>query len=43
MLLYMIVGGMPQAVKDWVETKDFDEMDRTKRNILSLYIFINLP
>lgn len=37
MRLYMIVGGMPQAVKDWVETKDFDEMDRTKRNILSLY------
>lgn len=37
MRLYMIVGGMPQAVKDWVETKDFDEVDRTKRNILSLY------
>lgn len=37
MRLYMIVGGMPQAVKDWVDTKDFDEVDRTKRNILSLY------
>ncbi len=35
--LYMIVGGMPQAVNDWVETKDFDEVDRTKRNIISLY------
>lgn len=35
--LYMIVGGMPQAVAEWVETKDFDEVDRTKRNILSLY------
>lgn len=35
--LYMIVGGMPQAVKEWVETMDFDEVDRTKRNILSLY------
>lgn len=35
--LYMIVGGMPQAVAEWVETNDFDEVDRTKRNILSLY------
>ena len=35
--LYMIIGGMPQAVKEWIETKDFDEVDRTKRNILSLY------
>ena len=34
---YLIVGGMPQAVAEWVETKDFDEVDRTKRNILSLY------
>lgn len=34
--LYMIVGGMPQAVAEWVETKDFEEVDRTKRNILSL-------
>lgn len=35
--LYMIVGGMPQSVAEWVESKDFDEVDRTKRNILSLY------
>ena len=35
--LYMIVGGMPQAVEEWVNTMDFDEVDRTKRNILSLY------
>lgn len=35
--LYMIVGGMPQAVAEWVTTKDFDEVDRTKRNILALY------
>lgn len=35
--LYMIVGGMPQAVNEWIETQDFDEVDRTKRNILSLY------
>lgn len=35
--LYMIVGGMPQAVAEWVASKDFDEVDRTKRNILALY------
>ncbi len=35
--LYMIVGGMPQAVLEYVGTKDFAEVDRTKRNILDLY------
>ena len=35
--LYMIVGGMPQAVEAWITTKDFDEVDRVKRNILALY------
>lgn len=35
--LYMIIGGMPQAVQEWIETHDFDEVDRTKRNILSIY------
>lgn len=35
--LYMIVGGMPQAVAEWVESNDFDRVDSTKRNILSLY------
>lgn len=34
---YMIVGGMPQAVKEYVETKDFDSVDRIKRDILELY------
>lgn len=34
---YMIVGGMPQAVKKWAETKDFDQVDRQKRLILNLY------
>lgn len=34
---YMIVGGMPQAVKAYVETKDFEQVDRIKRNILHLY------
>ncbi|MCQ2202239.1 MAG: AAA family ATPase [Bacteroidales bacterium] len=35
--LYMVVGGMPQAVAEWVESRNFDEVDRTKRNILALY------
>ncbi len=34
---YMIVGGMPQAVQAFVETNDFDEVDRVKRRILKLY------
>ena len=34
---YMIVGGMPQAVQTYVETKDFNEVDKIKRNILKLY------
>ncbi|MBQ8471984.1 MAG: ATP-binding protein [Bacilli bacterium] len=34
---YMIVGGMPQAVFEYVETKDFNKVDQIKRNILNLY------
>lgn len=34
---YMIVGGMPQAVERYVETHDFDNVDRVKRAILELY------
>ena len=34
---YLIVGGMPQVVKKYVETHDFQEADRLKRDILSLY------
>ena len=34
---YMIVGGMPQAVAEYVETNDFLKVDMVKRNILSLY------
>ena len=34
---YMIVGGMPQAVKEYIETKDFNKVDQIKRNILNLY------
>lgn len=34
---YMIVGGMPQAVEEYVQTKDFNKVDQVKRNILDLY------
>lgn len=34
---YMIVGGMPQAVLEYVESKDFTKVDQIKRNILNLY------
>ena len=34
---YMIVGGMPQAVKEYVTYRDFSRVDRIKRNILKLY------
>lgn len=34
---YMIVGGMPQVVQEYVETQDFNKVDLVKRNILELY------
>lgn len=34
---YLIVGGMPQAVQEYIDTKDFDKVDRVKRDILTLY------
>lgn len=34
---YMIVGGMPQAVQTYIDTKDFDKVDERKRDILSIY------
>lgn len=35
--LYMLVGGMPQAVDKYIETHDFSKVDRVKRGILRLY------
>ena len=35
--LYMIVGGMPQVVKEYVDTRDFDLVDARKRDILNIY------
>ena len=34
---YMIVGGMPQAVEKYIQTRDFEAVDIIKRNILNLY------
>ena len=34
---YLIVGGMPQAVQEYVKTRDFDKVDLIKRDILTLY------
>ena len=34
---YLIVGGMPQAVEKYVNTKNFKEVDLIKRDILNLY------
>ncbi len=34
---YLIVGGMPQAVAKFVETRDFEQVDQVKRDILNLY------
>ena len=36
--IYMIVGGMPQAVQAFVDSKDFDKVDRVKRGILRVYV-----
>lgn len=35
--LYMLVGGMPQAVIKYLETNNLAEVDNTKREILDLY------
>jgi len=35
---YMIVGGMPQAVQAFVDSKDFDKVDQVKRGILQVYV-----
>ena len=34
---YMIVGGMPQAIQTFVDSKDFDKVDQVKRGILQVY------
>lgn len=36
--LYMLVGGMPQAVNAYLDTPDFAVVDAVKRDILQLYM-----
>ncbi|MCR5710850.1 MAG: AAA family ATPase [Prevotella sp.] len=35
--LYMLVGGMPQAVNAYLETNNFSMVDRVKRGIIKVY------
>lgn len=35
--LYMLVGGMPQAVNECLDTNNLSKVDRVKRSILELY------
>lgn len=35
--LYMVIGGMPQAVDTYLKTQDFRAVDDVKRSILDLY------
>ena len=35
--LYMLVGGMPQAVNAYIEHNNFENVDKVKREILELY------
>ncbi len=34
---YMAIGGMPEAVQTYIDTKDFREVDRIQRNLLQGY------
>lgn len=35
--IYLIVGGMPDAVKTYIATKDIREVDKVQRDIITLY------
>lgn len=35
--VYLIVGGMPDAVKKYISTKDIREVDKIQRDIITLY------
>lgn len=36
--LYMLVGGMPQAVDTYISTNNLSDVDNTKRKIIELYL-----
>lgn len=35
--LYMVIGGMPQAINKYLETNDLSKVDEVKRSIIDLY------
>lgn len=35
--LYMLIGGMPQAVRTYIETNNMEKVDMMKRSIIKLY------
>lgn len=35
--LYMLIGGMPQAINEYLDTNNFKRVDQVKRNIIELY------
>lgn len=35
--LYMLIGGMPQAINAYLETNNLSKVDQVKRNIIQLY------
>lgn len=35
--LYLIIGGMPQAIEAYLEHQNFEKVDQVKRRIISLY------
>ncbi len=36
--IYMAVGGMPQVVSTYLQTNNLEDVDKEKRNIISLYL-----
>lgn len=34
---YILIGGMPQAIEEYLNTNDYTKVDRVKREILNLY------
>lgn len=34
---YILIGGMPQAILEYLESNDYEKVDRVKRDILGLY------
>ena len=35
---YFVIGGMPKAVRTWIEEKDFEKVEIVQKNILEAYV-----